>query len=110
MFNSERPSLDQLPTSAQLLRSTILAAIGAVIILVAVVLPAEYGIDPAGAGQFLGLTEMGEIKKELAEEAEQDHSSTTPENSSSLLALISNFFVSSAHAQTTNDWRDDRHR
>ena len=108
MFNSEKPSLDQLPTSAQLLRSTILAAIGAVIILVAVVLPAEYGIDPVGAGRLLGLTEMGEIKKELAEEAEQDHGSILPsELSSNIFALVSNLLVSSAFAQSTDGWRDE---
>jgi len=108
MFNSEKPSLDQLPTSAQLLRSSLLAAIGAVIILVAIVLPAEYGIDPTGAGQFLGLTEMGEIKKELAEEAEQDHSLILPsEQSSNIFALISNIFVSPAYAQSSNSWRDE---
>lgn len=38
-------------------------------LLVAVVLPAEYGIDPTGAGRVLGLTPMGEIKQELAREA-----------------------------------------
>ena len=33
------------------------------------VLPAEYGIDPTGVGRALGLTQMGEIKVQLAEEA-----------------------------------------
>ena len=32
MFNAEKPSLEELPSSAQLLRSTILAAIAAVVI------------------------------------------------------------------------------
>ena len=36
MFNAEKPSLEDLPSSAQLLRSTILAAIGAVIVLVVI--------------------------------------------------------------------------
>ena len=39
---------------------------------VAVVLPAERGIDPTGIGAMLGLKEMGEIKMELAREAEAD--------------------------------------
>ena len=72
MFNAEKPSLDQLPGSAQLFRSTVAAAVVAMVVLFTVVLPAEYGIDPTGAGRVLGLTEMGEIKQELSEEAAQD--------------------------------------
>ncbi len=72
MFNSQMPSLDDLPTSRQLVRSTILAAAGAGALLAAVILPAEYGVDPTGIGRVLGLTEMGEIKMQLAEEAEAD--------------------------------------
>lgn len=60
------------PTSRQLLRSTIIALIVAVAILVTVVLPAEYGRDITGIGRVLGLTEMGEIKMVLAEEAAAD--------------------------------------
>jgi hypothetical protein len=72
MFNSQMPSLDELPTSRQLVRSTILAAAGAGALLVAVVLPSEYGVDPTGIGRVLGLTEMGEIKMQLAAEADAD--------------------------------------
>ena len=32
-------------------------------------MPSEYAIDPTGAGRLLGLTQMGEIKQQLAEEA-----------------------------------------
>ena len=32
-------------------------------------LTAEYGTDPTGVGNVLGLTEMGEIKQQLAREA-----------------------------------------
>ena len=78
MFNAEKPSLDELPTSAQLLRSTVIAFAGAILILVTVILPAEYGIDPTGAGRFMGLTEMGEIKHELTKEAKRDHGSYVP--------------------------------
>ena len=72
MFNSEKPAPEELPSSAQLLRSTIIAFIAAIVILVTVVLPAEYAIDPTGAGRVLGLTEMGEIKESLAKEADED--------------------------------------
>jgi len=72
MFNSQMPSLDDLPTSRQLIRSTILAAAGAGALLAAVILPAEYGVDPTGIGRPLGLTEMGEVKMQLAKEAEAE--------------------------------------
>lgn len=63
MFNSQAPAPEDLPSSGQLLRSTVVAAAAA--ILVTVVLPSEYGIDPTGVGSALGLTEMGEIKIQL---------------------------------------------
>jgi hypothetical protein len=63
-----------LPTTRQLIRSTIIAAIVASFILVAVVLPAEYGVDPTGIGSALGLTEMGRIKVSLAREIERAES------------------------------------
>ena len=72
MFNAEKPSLDELPSSKQLIRSTVIAGASAVAILVTVVLPAEYGIDPTGLGRAIGLSEMGEIKRQLADEAEAD--------------------------------------
>ncbi len=102
MFNAEKPSLDQLPTTAQLIRSTIIAAVSALVILFTIVLPAEYGIDPTGAGHVLGLAEMGEIKQELAEEAARD--ALIHGDSSSLLGDVFGRFVSAAHAQET--WQD----
>lgn len=72
MYNTDTPMRAELPTSQQLARSTLIAAISAAIILVVVVMPAEYGIDPTGIGRVLRLTEMGEIKKQLAAEAAAD--------------------------------------
>jgi hypothetical protein len=107
MFNAKKPSLEELPSSAQLLRSTIIAAVSAVAILVTVVLPAEYGIDPTGAGRVLGLAEMGEIKTQLAEEAEMDRQmEAADDDQSSLFNDILGLFVGSAHAQEQEDWRD----
>ncbi|WP_170470239.1 transmembrane anchor protein [Ruegeria arenilitoris] len=104
MFNAKKPSLEELPSSAQLLRSTIIAAVSAVAILVAVVLPAEYGIDPTGAGGVLGLTEMGEIKQELADEVEQDQQLHGSDQSSGLLNDLLGLFVGTAYAQQA--WQD----
>ena len=43
------------PSSAQLLKATLLAMIVAGALLVTIVLPAEYGLDPTGIGRALGL-------------------------------------------------------
>jgi hypothetical protein len=50
-------------TRERLLRSTVLAAGAALLILFTIVLPAEYGVDPLGAGRLLGLTALGEAKR-----------------------------------------------
>lgn len=109
MYNTDFPTRAELPTSKQLMRSTIAAMIAAAAILVTIVLPAEYNVDPTGVGRVLGLTEMGEIKAQLAEEAERDRALDTgkPEQQSSLprpqpvLAYLSGLLVSTAHAQET---------
>lgn len=72
MYNSDMPNTDQLPSSKQLLLSTLAAAVVAGVLLITVVLPAEYAIDPTGIGKTLGLAQMGEIKTSLAQEAEED--------------------------------------
>lgn len=66
-------------TSGGLIRSTLMAGGGALAILTFFWLPAEYGIDPTGVGGLLGLTEMGDIKQQLAGEAEsQDAAAVAP--------------------------------
>lgn len=69
MYNTDYPDRADLPTSARLIRSSIIAGICSVVILVTIVLPSEYGIDPTRLGSLLGLTPMGEIKVQLAQEA-----------------------------------------
>lgn len=72
MYNANMPKDSELPTTGKLIKSTILAAITASVLLVTVVMPAEYGIDPTGIGKAIGLKKMGEIKVSLAEEAAAD--------------------------------------
>ncbi len=72
MYNANKPSVDELPSTSQLLRSTAIAFAVAIVILVTIVLPSEYGVDPTGIGGVFGLTEMGQIKEQLAREAEAD--------------------------------------
>jgi len=49
----------EVPSGRRLLITTAGALVVAAAIVVAFVLPAEYGIDPLGAGRLLGLTAMG---------------------------------------------------
>lgn len=117
MYNTDIPSRAELPSSGQLLRSTLIAAGVAAALLVTVVLPAEYGIDPTGAGRALGLAEMGEIKTQLHDEAEADRAKdqagqapaapvapnapAAPEKRSSLLgSIFAQLIIGSAQAQT----------
>ena len=106
MYNTPKPNLEDLPTSSQLLRSTGIAIAAAAVILVTVVMPAEYNLDPTGVGGVLGLTEMGEIKAQLAEEAEADRlmleqEAAQPQSSLSpgILDAVFGLFVGTAHAQ-----------
>lgn len=81
MYNTDIPSRAELPSTRQLIRSTIIAAVSAVVLLYTVVLPSEYGVDPTGIGRALGLTEMGEIKTRLAKEAAEDAAATQDSHS-----------------------------
>jgi len=72
MYNTNIPSNQELPSTGKLIKSTILAAVAAGALLVTVVLPAEYGIDPTGIGETIGLKKMGEIRISLAEEAAEE--------------------------------------
>lgn len=69
MYNTEAPPKSELPSSRALIKSTLIALAVALVLLVTVVLPAEYAIDPTRIGRVLGLTQMGEVKMALAKEA-----------------------------------------
>lgn len=111
MNNAPKPNLEDLPTKAQLFRSTVIAGIGAAVIAVTIYLPAEYAIDPTGIGRIIGLTEMGEIKVQLAAEAEADRlldEQRAQDQSSSVLGAVFGLFVGTAHAQDAQPvWRDE---
>jgi hypothetical protein len=108
MYNAEKPNLDELPSSAQLIRSTIIAIIAAIIILVTIVLPSEYGIDPTGFGRATGLAEMGQIKQELSKEAKKDHgASLMLDQHPGIFDRILGIFVGVAHAQEPTKWKDE---
>jgi len=78
MYNANMPHKSELPSTAKLVKSTILAAASAGVLLVTVVMPAEYGIDPTGVGRLIGLKKMGEIKVSLAREAAAEQAAALP--------------------------------
>ena len=55
----------ELPSSKQLLRSTLLAAGVAVAALCVIVLPSQYGVDPTGLGALTRTIEIGERRMPL---------------------------------------------
>ncbi|NOH51871.1 transmembrane anchor protein [Vibrio coralliilyticus] len=109
MYNSEIPSRADLPSNKQLVRSTLIALVAAVAVLITVVLPAEYAIDPTGAGRLLGLTEMGEIKEQLAQEAAEDQARSEV---ASTLAAVKPVTQSQSQPETVEEapsapeWKD----
>lgn len=96
MFNSQLPDISELPTSRQLIGSTLIAVGGAAALLVTIVLPSEYGIDPTGVGRILGLTEMGEIKVQLADEAAVERTTEPEATNVSAAAGTADLLVSTA--------------
>ncbi|MBX9615100.1 MAG: transmembrane anchor protein [Brevundimonas sp.] len=72
MYNANKPTASELPSTGKLLKSTGVAAAIAAGLLVTIVMPAEYGVDPTRVGSVFGLTEMGRIKVQLAAEAEAE--------------------------------------
>jgi len=84
MHNANIPDHAELPSTAKLIKSTIIAIIIATVILVTLVLPAEFGIDPTGIGKLTGLQRMGEIKTALDQELEEAQSDIQPESTASI--------------------------
>ena len=78
MFNTPLPTVNELPSTRKLVRSTVIALLTAIGLLVTVVMPSEYAVDPTGVGRALGLTQMGELKIILAQEALADAAPPQP--------------------------------
>jgi hypothetical protein len=116
MYNTDLPTRAELPTTSQLIRSTVVAILAAAAILVTIVLPAEYAIDPTGIGRLIGLTEMGEIKAQLADEAARDRirdrelqQKSAPADKKSGVAgrVFAGMLIGAAHAQAAPALRKD---
>ena len=79
MYNTNIPTHQDVPSTGKLIKSTIIAAVTAGIILVTIVMPAEYGIDPTGLGEKIGLKKMGDIKVSLVKEAAEEQAKVAKE-------------------------------
>lgn len=76
MAEAERKATFTPPSKTALLKVTVGALLGAMVLLFLVVLPAEYGVDPTGFGQAAGLTQLAE-----SEEAEPAPAPAAPQPS-----------------------------
>ena len=90
-------------TRRTLLRSTLKAAGVAALLLVTVVMPAEYGVDPTGIGGALGLQRMGEIKMQLAREAEAEDAADASAGSPAELAAVADPVVTDSAAARSDE-------
>ena len=52
----------QLPSTARLLKATLIAFAVALVVLVTTILPAEYGVDPLGTGAAIGLMSLSKAE------------------------------------------------
>ena len=69
MTAEERETGETAPGAAAILKSAAIALVASVIATVLFVLPAEYGIDPTGAGEKLGLLALAETGADSVREA-----------------------------------------
>jgi hypothetical protein len=102
MYNTDMPRRAELPSKAQLLRSTTIALVTAGVLLTTVVLPSEYGIDPTGIGRVLQLTEMGKIKTALAADAAADEAAAARKAQAVSVAAVAATAAPTASAGTTS--------
>ncbi len=100
MYNTDLPTRAELPSTGKLLRSTAIAALIATGLLITTILPAEYGIDPTGAGRALGLSQMGEIKISLATEANAGEAPPTGSVAPAAAPEVETTTAPQGHAQT----------
>jgi hypothetical protein len=63
---SLRSSTEPLPSLLSLAKATGIALAGAIVLLVLVVLPAEYNLDPTGFGEAIGLTDLTTFASDAA--------------------------------------------
>jgi hypothetical protein len=68
----------EVPSLKKLVTATLVALAVACVILVTVVLPADYNIDPLGTGRALGLTDLANATEPAAKPAAEPARTSTP--------------------------------
>jgi len=58
----------QVYSTQTLIKASVLASVAATLIVVCLVLPAEYNVDPTGIGKSLGLTQLATTSNNLVED------------------------------------------
>jgi hypothetical protein len=61
MYQDSDPGKAGGPSRKSLIRGILLTLVGAIVVTVVFVMPAEYGTDPTGLGERLGLTRLGGV-------------------------------------------------
>ena len=69
----DNDTLTQINSLKKIVLATVISAAFALVILLAVVLPAEFGVDPLGTGRALGLLDLADASAGPLEHAEQAH-------------------------------------
>lgn len=100
--NSAAVDREKLPSIRSLVRSTLVATAVAATLAMTCVLPAEYAYDPTGVGRILGLTEMGEIKRDA--ELKKAKKADTPTTGLSAMQLASGSHIMNDAAPIGGAW------
>jgi hypothetical protein len=105
MTTTQTTVQQQAPTVRSLVIATAVALLAAGGILVAFVLPAEYGIDPLGTGRALGLMDLAGATGEPAKPATKPAASPAQQGADAAKAIINPVLVTvpGADAPTVKD-------
>jgi hypothetical protein len=85
----------EAPSVRKLLTATAIALVAAIAILIAFVLPAEYGIDPLGTGRALHLTDLASTTEQPRKPATATAAAASPSETAAEVASINPVLVPS---------------
>jgi len=96
-MNTQQTTLPQAeaPSVTKLLTATAIALVAAIAILIAFVLPAEYGIDPLGTGRALHLTDLASATDQPRKPAAAPAAVASPSTPAAEIASINPVLVPS---------------
>jgi len=105
MTTTQTTVQQNVPSVRSLMIATAVALLTAAVILVAFVLPAEYGIDPLGTGRAVGLTDLSKVTGEPAKPASAEHAVPAAQTAESAKTIINPVLVTlpGADAPTVKD-------